>query len=71
MNRKELIEQIREKQSFLCVGLDTDINKIPQCVIDEAKAKDGDEYIFRALCEFNATDGILPRRRSVPAPHQL
>jgi orotidine-5'-phosphate decarboxylase len=54
MNRKELIEQIREKQSFLCVGLDTDINKIPQCVIDEAKAKDGDEYIFRALCEFNA-----------------
>ena len=54
MNRKELIAQIREKQSFLCVGLDTDINKIPQCIIDEAKAKDGDDYIFRALCEFNA-----------------
>ncbi len=54
MNRKELIAQIREKQSFLCVGLDTDINKIPQCIIDEAKAKDGDEYIFRALSEFNA-----------------
>ena len=54
MNRKELIQQIKEKQSFLCVGLDTDINKIPQCIIDEAKAKDGDDYIFRALCEFNA-----------------
>ena len=54
MNRKELIQQIKEKQSFLCVGLDTDINKIPQCVIDEAKAQDGDDYVFRALCEFNA-----------------
>ena len=54
MNRKELIQQIREKQSFLCVGLDTDLDKIPQCIIDEAKATDGDDYAFRALCEFNA-----------------
>ena len=54
MNRQALIQQIKEKQSFLCVGLDTDINKIPQCIIDEAKAKDGEDYIFRALCEFNA-----------------
>ena len=54
MNRQELINQIKEKQSFLCVGLDTDINKIPQCIIDEAKEKDGDDYVFRALCEFNA-----------------
>ena len=30
MNRKELIEQIRQKKSFLCVGLDTDIKKIPE-----------------------------------------
>ena len=30
MTRKELIQQIREKQSFLCVGLDTDLKKIPQ-----------------------------------------
>lgn len=30
MKRQELIDQIRKKQSFLCVGLDTDINKIPQ-----------------------------------------
>lgn len=29
MTRAALIEQIRLKQSFLCVGLDTDINKIP------------------------------------------
>ena len=30
MNRQELIEQIRQKKSFLCVGLDTDIKKIPE-----------------------------------------
>ena len=54
MNRQQLVEQIRKKQSFLCVGLDTDITKIPQCIIDEAKAHDGDDYLFRALCEFNA-----------------
>jgi len=29
MNRGELIAQIRKKKSFLCVGLDTDPNKIP------------------------------------------
>lgn len=30
MKREELVEQIRKKQSFLCVGLDTDIKKIPE-----------------------------------------
>ena len=30
MTREELIKQIHAKQSFLCVGLDTDIKKIPQ-----------------------------------------
>lgn len=29
MTRKELVNTIREKKSYLCVGLDTDINKIP------------------------------------------
>lgn len=29
MNYKELFENIKKKKSFLCVGLDTDINKIP------------------------------------------
>lgn len=29
MTRAELIAQIRAKQSYLCVGLDTDIDKIP------------------------------------------
>lgn len=29
MNRQELINLIKERHSFLCVGLDTDLNKIP------------------------------------------
>lgn len=35
MNKKELIEQIRIKKSFLCVGLDTDIKKIPEHLLTE------------------------------------
>jgi len=35
MNRQELVAQIREKQSFLCVGLDTDLEKIPQHLLEE------------------------------------
>jgi len=30
MNREQLIAQIKKKKSFLCVGLDTDIHKIPK-----------------------------------------
>jgi orotidine-5'-phosphate decarboxylase len=30
ISRLQLIEQIKQKKSFLCVGLDTDIDKIPQ-----------------------------------------
>jgi orotidine-5'-phosphate decarboxylase len=35
MNKDELINQIKEKQSFLCIGLDTDIEKIPQHLLKE------------------------------------
>ncbi|MBO4611790.1 MAG: orotidine-5'-phosphate decarboxylase [Bacteroidaceae bacterium] len=35
MTRKELIENIWRKKSFLCVGLDTDIKKIPQHLLAE------------------------------------
>ncbi len=30
MNRLQLIEQIQQKKTFLCVGLDTDLTKIPK-----------------------------------------
>lgn len=29
MTRKELIKNIKQRRSFLCVGLDTDLAKIP------------------------------------------
>lgn len=35
MNRKDLFENIKKKQSFLCVGLDTDIKKIPEHLLQE------------------------------------
>ena len=34
MTRNELIQQIKSKRSFLCVGLDTDIDKIPRHLLD-------------------------------------
>jgi orotidine-5'-phosphate decarboxylase len=43
MTRHDIFEQIKRKQSFLCVGLDTDINKIP------ADLKKLDDPVF----EFN------------------
>lgn len=35
MNRVELIAQIKAKKSFLCVGLDPDMNKIPLHLLQE------------------------------------
>ena len=40
MNKQQLLENIKRKQSFLCVGLDTDIKKIPDFLLD------GHEPIF-------------------------
>ena len=35
MTRDELFENIKRKKSFLCVGLDTDVRKIPQFLLEE------------------------------------
>lgn len=35
MTRSQLIDQIRVKKSYLCVGLDTDITKIPQHLLSD------------------------------------
>lgn len=43
MNREELFSIIKKKKSFLCIGLDTDINKIPPHLLES------DDPIF----EFN------------------
>lgn len=44
MTKQQLINNIHRKKSFLCVGLDTDVNKIPEHLFDET-----DDAIF----EFN------------------
>ncbi len=41
MNKQQLFENIQRKKSFLCVGLDTDINKIPEHLFDQS-----DDVIF-------------------------
>ncbi|UKK49616.1 orotidine-5'-phosphate decarboxylase [Prevotella sp. E9-3] len=55
MDRKELIEQIRAKKSFLCVGLDTDINKIPECVkkLVDDKCEDEEDRLSMYIYAFN------------------
>jgi orotidine-5'-phosphate decarboxylase len=35
MNKEHLFEHIKEKQSFLCIGLDTDLKKIPEHLLKE------------------------------------
>lgn len=35
MTKEQLLTQIKLKRSFLCIGLDTDIRKIPQHLLDE------------------------------------
>ena len=35
MNRSELVNQIKTKRTFLCVGLDTDLKKVPQHILKE------------------------------------
>src|SRR5690606_6969794 len=35
MNRAALVQQIKTKKSFLCVGLDTDLTKIPPHLLDD------------------------------------
>ncbi|MCT4665502.1 MAG: orotidine-5'-phosphate decarboxylase [Flavobacteriales bacterium] len=34
MNKQEIVDQIKKKKSFLCVGLDTDINRIPKHLLE-------------------------------------
>ena len=49
MTREQLFENIKRKQSFLCVGLDTDLKKVPQHLIERAAKEEGFDPIF----EFN------------------
>ena len=73
MNKQELFENIKRKESFLCVGLDTDIQKIPSHLLKEedpvfafnkafvckALNKTFTAVVKRAvLCKLADTDGV-------------
>lgn len=45
MNRQDLYEQIKKKRSYLCVGLDTDIRKLP----DHLKKYDDPVFEFNKI----------------------
>lgn len=49
MTRQQLFENILRKQSFLCVGLDTDLKKVPAHLLERAEREEGFDPIF----EFN------------------
>ena len=49
MTKEQLFENIKKKQSFLCVGLDTDLKKVPQHLLERAAKDEGFDPIF----EFN------------------
>ena len=53
MNRAELIAQIKKKKSFLCVGLDADLDKIPQHLLtEEDPIFEFNKQIIDATAEF-------------------
>ena len=44
MNKQKLIEQIKQKNTFLCVGLDHDVDKLPKHICITSK-----EDVFNIL----------------------
>lgn len=53
MKKNELVELIKRKQSFLCVGLDSELDKIPACIkeLDDPQFE-FNKRIFDATVEF-------------------
>ena len=53
MTRTELFAQIQKKRSYLCVGLDTDLDKIPQHLLSHADPVfEFNKQIIDATAEF-------------------
>ena len=57
MNRSELIQQIQSKKSYLCIGLDTDVTKIPGHL--ERSAAGAKQRTQRAHAERDAATRLL------------
>ena len=53
MNRKDLITNIKQKESFLCIGLDTDLERIPSHLLDlEDPVYEFNKQIINATKDF-------------------
>ena len=57
MTKQELVENIKRKQSFLCVGLDVDLYKIPKFLFD-----------FEDPIFLNLTSALLMQQRIIRLP---
>ena len=51
MNYSDLVKQIFEKQSFLCVGLDIDGDKLPQCLKEANPECELVDLIYHFTCD--------------------
>lgn len=51
MNYSKLVEQIFAKKSFLCVGLDVDGDKLPQCLADANPKCDVTDLVLHYACD--------------------
>ena len=61
MTSEQLFSQIRSKRSFLCVGLDTDVNKIPRHLLSQ------DDPVFafnRAIVDATAPYAVCYKPRA-------
>ena len=58
MTYDELYAQIKKKGSFLCVGLDTDLDKVPACVKERNVTMSDAEAIF--LFNKDIIDATIP-----------
>ncbi len=70
MHRQVLIEQIKQKQSYLCVGLDTDINKIQWHELENARNfvydKSGAFYVQTANDSIYKYNTIAGKKKATP-----
>ena len=51
MNYSKLVEQIFAKKSFLCVGLDVDGDKLPQCLVDANPKCNAEDLVLHYACD--------------------
>ncbi|MBR4437996.1 MAG: orotidine-5'-phosphate decarboxylase, partial [Bacteroidales bacterium] len=60
MTYDQLYSEIQKKGSFLCVGLDTDIEKIPSCIKEEVKKQGLSESAALFLFNKRIIDATAP-----------